>query len=450
MITRRSLLRGLGFASGALPVFRRGIGHAQTATAAPRRFVFLFSAEGTYRRSFFPNVTDTDVPLTSLPALPPTLQPLADLRSKMLLIRGINTRSGDHREAVAQLLTGAKCQSGVPNYAMDVSLDQAIAAQVGRSTRFPSLQFGVQVNDGQGWGRLCYSGPAQPLPPMEDPYAAFDRVFAGGVPSADPAAQTAARKLAARRKSVLDYVAGNLTSLRTSLGADDRPRLDAHLDAIRAAENSLDKAGASASCTGAPMLGAKIDPKAPANYPMVAKLHMDVLAAALICDLTRVATVQWEKGSSPIVYGWLGATGVHHDYAHSLERMTDKMDIMAKITTFHLEQLAYLAKKLQAVPDRDGRSVLDNSLVVHGSDFATGMHMHLDAPFLILGSGGGYFRTGRYVEVGRCEGTYHEDKVVKPGRSHNDLLVSLGNAMGLPIRTFGDPAYCAGPVPGLT
>jgi hypothetical protein len=98
-----------------------------------------------------------------------------------------------------------------------------------------------------------------------------------------------------------------------------------------------------------------------------------------------------------------------------------------------MEQLAYLLGKLDSVKEGDG-TMLDNTVVLLGSEITRGnTHSHMDAPFLVAGGGSGYFKMGRMIDFAGDV-------------PHNNLLVSLLNAMGVNATTFGDPAYCTGPL----
>jgi hypothetical protein len=58
-------------------------------------------------------------------------------------------------------------------------------------------------------------------------------------------------------------------------------------------------------------------------------------------------------------------------------------------------------------------------------------------PFVLAGSAGGHFRTGRYISQAS-------------ETAHNKLLVSLMNAMGIEGDTFGNPDYGTGSIADLT
>src|ERR1019366_8690725 len=125
--------------------------------------------------------------------------------------------------------------AGTPaGFAGGISIDQRIAADVGPNTRFPSLEFGVMVQNSDVWARMIYSGGNQPLPPMEDPVAAFQRIFSGSTLSA---AQTAI--LLQRRQSVLDYAQTSLGGLMTRVSGADQVRVQQHQDSVRQIEKQL-------------------------------------------------------------------------------------------------------------------------------------------------------------------------------------------------------------------
>jgi hypothetical protein len=104
---------------------------------------------------------------------------------------------------------------------------------------------------------------------------------------------------------------------------------------------------------------------------------------------------------------------------------------------WYAEQLAYLLGKLDAVPEGDG-TMLDNTLVVLGSELSKGnSHSHMDAPFILAG-GAGAFAMNRNLDYATGQDV-----------SHNNLLVAILNAMGVQATTFGDPAFCNRPLDEL-
>jgi hypothetical protein len=337
-------------------------------------------------------------------------------------------------------------------WASGISIDQQIARSTGASgTRFRSLELGVRVIDAEVRGRISYLGGNQPVPPMENPYDVFDRIFSGErapggpLPPVDPRAE----RLRQQRASVMDFVRQELNAVRTHVGSDDRARIDAHLESVRDIERRLQLEGGArggaapppgASGCPVPTAGARLDVMAVENMPAVGRLQMDFLAAAFACDLTRVATLQWTHAESNQTFPFIGVTGQHHTMSHAGDGDAAAQENLTKINVFYAEQFRYLLDKLAGYREGD-RTLLDNTVVFWAIEVGKGNnHAHRDLPFLLAGSAGGYFRTGRFID-------YQARGRPQP---HNNLLVSLGNAMGLPEQTFGDPAHCTGPLPDLT
>jgi hypothetical protein len=449
--SRRRTLQLMG-ALGLAPLLEARPARGQTASApGPRRLVVFYTPNGTVGPEWRPKGSETDFTLGRI------LTPLVPFRSKLIVLGGINMALAEsgfgshHTRGIGGLLTGRPILMGsfksagppTAGWASGISIDQHIARAA--TTRFRTLELGVRVTDAEVRGRLSYAGPNQPLPPMDNPYDVFDRLFAGARPPAgsgpvDPAAE----RLRAERRSVLDFVQQELGAVRGAIGADDRIRLDAHLESVRDIERRLGPAGApqpvpAGSCQP-PVATARMDVTATDAMPTVGRLQMDLLAAALACDVTRVATLQWTHAESDQSFPWLGINGLHHAMSHAGDGDAASQASLTQINIWYAQQLAYLLDKLAAIREGD-RSVLDNTVVLWAIEVGKGnVHSHRDLPFLLAGSCGGKLRTGRFVDYLAGGGS---------GQPHNNLLVSLASAMGGADTTFGDPQYCTGPLPGL-
>ena len=133
---------------------------------------------------------------------------------------------------------------------------------------------------------MSYAGARQPVPPEDDPLAAFSRLFGNASP-----------ELREKRRSVLDSVTADYAALDAKLGGADRQRLDAHLTAIREIEKGLDKAPFRPhGICQIPSYDRPADIYADASYDAVGKAQMDLLVMAMACDLTRIASLQWGLG----------------------------------------------------------------------------------------------------------------------------------------------------------
>ena len=184
-------------------------------------------------------------------------------------------------------------------------------------------------------------------------------------------------------------------------------------------------------------------PKVPGNlfandqFPAVGMLQMDLLALALACDLTRVASLQWSRSVSQVRFTWLGINESHHELSHLSDDDTVAQNKLVQINTWYAKQVAYLTGKLAATTDVDGKRLLDSCLILSCNELGKGnAHSRKNAPYVLLGSAGGALSTGRFL-------SYAGDP------PHNNLLTSLLVAMGIPATTFGKDDWCTGPLAGL-
>ncbi len=433
MISRRGLLGAAGALMGTALLPRS----AWADTAPPKRLIIIFSPDGTIYPSWAPTGTETNFTLS------PILQPFAPFKSRMTVLDGINVEAArhgdgdDHMRGMGCMLTGTELLpgsvqggGGTPaGFAGGISIDQRIAASTGMTTTYKSLEFGAYVKSSDVWSRMSYAGSNQPLPPMEDPLKVYQRLYSGGGLSASDLA-----RLLKRRKSVLDGVSGSLTTLEGRVGGADRARVQAHLDSVRQIEQQLVSQG---SACVPPAQGVGLDLNDINNFPAVGRLQLDLMVSAMACDLTRVATMQFARASSDIPFPWLGISDGHHTLSHMGDTDPVSQDKLVKINTFYSSQIAYLLTKMDAVHESNGKTLLDNSLVVCINELSKGnVHAHSPVPVVLFGGARGALKMGRYV------------KYAQPQLCQN-LWVSIANAMDVPLTTFGNPAYCSGALAGL-
>jgi hypothetical protein len=435
-ISRRTILRGAGV-SIALPwleAMEEGAANAQAA-AAPKRAIFMFTPNGYIQERWVPTGTETSFTFAadgSLKALEPHINDIVILDGVSNLAAGSGPGDG-HQRGMGSMLTGTQLLTG-PNkgagLAGGISVDQEIVKALAPPTKVPSLELGVQSRmSGTVWGYSSYKGSNQPLPPENSPAKVFTRLFSdlpdgGGTSTPNPDAL----RIAADRKSVLDSAMQNFRTLNAKLGAADRAKLEQHLETIRDLEGRISKAPGdgvtSAMCA---------KPEAPmeADYATTGKQQMDLLAMAIACDSTRVATFQWSNSfgdARPVP----SITTGHHTLSHDSNKKVE----LAQIDTWYAEQFAYLISKLKAIPEGSG-TALDNTVLLWSNENSKGwIHDHASMPFVMAGRAGGALRTGRFLKfTGRVP--------------HNNLLVSILNLMDVPATTFGNPMNCTGPLTGL-
>lgn len=461
-IRRRAFLRSIGAGVGMLPVLETDFVRA----AEPRkRLVIVYKSNGTVFENFWPAQPG---PLTTLPSITAPLLPYKD---RLLMLGAVDLRAhaedpnyGGYmgHDANIALMTGTKTRSKDGNTAVgSPSVDQVIAdALLARGVALPrkSLELGVLIpaGDDQHY-RISYRGANAANAPQNDPWKLADDLFGGaaGTPSqaAGPSAADELRRK--RRKSVLDLVGRDLERYAKNLGGGDRQKVQAHLDSVREIERQLTTittpTDGGASC-GKPALPAKTgtngwladDVK---NYPALAKAQMDLLAAALCADVTRVATFMLtDCFGTNLVFHWLAQSagaGIvnrnYHDMTHNFPKTDEERGYKVAVETWFMQQYAYLVGLLAGTPEGGG-SVLDQSAVVLVDPMQNGsFHNVMGAPFVIAGSCGGYFKTGRYLKLGEF-GPASWDASYKY-TPHNGVLAALCNAMGVPRETFGDPTY---------
>jgi hypothetical protein len=450
-LSRRMVLRGSG-AAIALPLLDAMLARRATAQElAPRkRFIVFFSPNGVPMTNWAPKGGETDFQLS------PILAPLEPLRQKIIVLRGIDQKAGGagdgHQNGMTGMLTAQVTNGGGfsggcgqgGGWANGISVDQFIANEFAKTvkTKFKSLEFGAVCSTrttGDNWNRMCYAGANQPLPPEENPTAAFNRIF--GDLTANPADLD---KVRLQRKSVLDAVMRQYGFVKRRLGAEDNRRLDKHFEAIREIEVRLQPgatgavpAGGGGTCSKPSIDGAPMDIKNYDNLPVIGKLQMDMLAMALACDLTRVASLQWSSSSGSAMFRFLNVPRSHHDISHDGASNGTSLEYLTKINNWYAQQYAYLAGKLDSVQEPGG-TILDSSLMFWCNELGNGAaHSTADAPYVLAGSAGGYYKTGRFLDF--------------PGNvPHPGLLVSMINAMGIPATTFGRPDWnSGGPIPRI-
>jgi hypothetical protein len=450
-LSRRRLLGGLGALTVSLasPIWRTATAFGKDeSTPAPRRFLGIFSANGTVAREFFPTDTASEAPLT----LGAILAPLAAQRDKLVVLKGVHMNStvedelgvpgankpgGPHMKGPGAMLTGGSLlagsftgSGGPAGWADRISLDQELASRLGQDTRFASLEFGVRVEGQEPLRVISYRGANRPNLTVDDPWQMYERIFADAELSAAELA-----RLRMEQKSVLDFLKDDLARLRARMGSDDRARLEAHLGGIRSIEQRL--AHAATSCS--PLtLPERVDARAMENYPRVGRLQTDLMVLAHACDLTRVSTFMWANADSWQYYPWIGVDEEHHELSHAGDDDIVANDKLVKINAWHAEQVAYVLDQLANTQSAEGKSLLDDTVLLWGNELGAGnTHTYKDIPWL-LATGSKAFATGRYLR-------YDGD-----GQPHNNMLLSLCHAMGLTdLKSFGIPGVCTGLLPGL-
>ncbi len=442
-LQRRTFLRGLGTAM-ALPFMESALPRSLWAagaapTKAPLRMAFLFIPNGAHMPAWTPATEGADF------ALPATLEPLAKLRDKFMVLSGLahdtgfahGDGPGDHARSAATFLTGVHpVKTDGKGIRAGISVDQVAAEQIGKHTRFASLELGIEEGRAAGScdsgyscaysNNISWRSPTAPTGKEVNPRELFDRLFGDGR-AEDKSQSRAKRDL--EQKSILDLVRQDALGLRRRLGTDDARKLDEYLTGVREIESRLENAGDELFVEDR-MARPRGVPK---EYAKHSRLMGDLLTVALQSDLTRVATWMFANEGSDKNYKELDVIEGHHTLSHH-QNIAEKQEKIAKINRYHMEQFAYFLERLNSIPEGDG-TLLDNTLIVYGSGIGDGnAHNHDDLPILLAGGGNvSDVRLNRHIRYA-------------PGTPLMNLYLSMLHTAGVEVDALGDST---GPLEGL-
>jgi len=399
------------------------------ASKAPVRMAFVYVPNGIDMRYWNPDYEG------KLRELPRTLKSMEPFKDDMLLLgnlthnggRALLDGAGDHGRCCGAYLTGVQPRKSFVDIKAGISCDQIVANKIGNQTRFPSLELGLedarQAGDcDSGYScaytnNLAWRSETQPLPPVLDPRAMFERLFGSGA-SLSPEARVRRDKY---RKSILDFVTDDTKKLKSALGPTDNRKMDEYLSSIREIERQIDRAETD---------NRQIEPGmdkpygVPADFAEHFKLMSDMLTIAFQADLTRVASFLVTREGTSRSYREIGIPDGHHPLTHHMNNPAT-MEKVAQINEYHVKQFAAWMEKLKSIKEGDG-NLLDNSMIVYGAGLSDGnRHTHEDLPTMIVGRGGNYLKTGRRV-------------VYRKETPMSNLFLSMMDRMGVPVDHFGD------------
>lgn len=299
---------------------------------------------------------------------------------------------GDHFRSSAVFLTQSHPkQTEGSDVRVGTSLDQMYAQRFGQDTPIPSMQLCIENVDQAGgcaYGYACvytdsisWASPSEPLPVIRDPRVAFEKLFGVGGSTEERAARRRTRR------SILDFVAAEMNSLKASLGADDRGRLERYLEDIREVERRIARIEAR-NTSGEP----RELPEAPAGVPDSFAEHVqlmfDIQALAFAADITRVFSFKMGRDGSSRVYPESGSERPFHPASHhgGGERGVKEFNLINK---YHVAMLPYFLEKLKSIQEGDA-NMLDKTLIIYGSPMGdSNLHNHRRCPLMLLGHANG-------------------------------------------------------------
>jgi Protein of unknown function (DUF1552) len=441
-LSRRRFLRGLGISLGlpfleSIAPLTKAIAApaskvARTHSGGPLRMACLYVPNGVNLAKWKPTGEGTDYQLGE------TMAPLASVKEHFQIFSGFEQRlgwsngdgGGDHARANATILTGARPKKTAgSDIRLGISVDQLAAQYAAQQTRFSSLELscdGVRKSGACDSGYSCayqfnvsWRSETAPVAPESNPRLVFERLFGSGK-GEERQKSFALRQ--SREKSILDFVMEDAKALHRELGRNDQHKVDEYLTGVREIEQRIVKAE---------RFGPLPDPKAespsgvPSDYREHIRLMMDMLVLAFQTDSTRISTFMLAHDGSNRSFREIGVSDGHHNLSHH-QNNAATLEKIGQIDHFYTEQLAYFLAKLRDTKEKDGHSILDNSMILYCSGLSDGnRHAHDNLPVILAGHGGGVLTPGRHVNLG--------DKTPM-----TNLYVRMLNIMGVPTDRFGD------------
>jgi len=434
-ISRRVVLRGAGVAMAlpwleSLNVWGAAAEPSATATATgvvsafPKRFAVMFMGNGINGNHWWAKGQGEEMKLGK------TLEPLEPVKKKINVINGLFNKPavgmGIHPGQTGNLLSGVPIQKGAIIHG-GISMDQVLANRVGQETAQPSLVLACEqpmtgyheTNFSMAYSsHISWQSADSPVPNELYPSLAFDSLFEN--------------RGSLRNQSILDRVKERAEKLSRKVSASDQGKLDEYLTSVREVEkriermrNDKEKAESRANDSGRPLLTMqRPDNGLPEDLREHARLMCDIIALAFQTDKTRIASLLLARDLSSLYYPFLDVREGHHSASHN-----DLSDGYERISRFHLSQLAYLATKLDAMPEGEG-TVLDNCCLMWLSNMWAGWkHDNMKVPVVLVGGLGGALETGRSLDY---------LPAADDNRKLCSLYLSIMDRMGVKLDHFGD------------
>jgi hypothetical protein len=390
----------------------------------PKRFAALFMGNGINAKHWWAKGAGAAMELGK------SLQPMAPLKAKMNFITGLfnkhATGVGIHPGQTGNILSGASLQRGAVLKG-GVSMDQVLANQLGQETVQPSMVLGCEqpitgyheTNFSMAYSsHISWQNATSPVPMEVYPSLAFDSLFDN--------------RGSRRTQSILDRVRDEAARLSRRVSSGDKAKLDEYLTSVREVETRVErmraakgKADQQAHDRGRAVLAmTRPDNGLPEDIREHMRLMCDIIALGFQTDKTRVATLLLCRDLSGLFYPFLDVRTAHHPASHD-----DQSDAYERISRYYCSQLAYLAGRLDAMPEGEG-TVLDHSCLMFISNMWSGSkHDSTKVPVLLAGSLGGTLETGRVLDY-----MNHSDDQ----RKLCSLYLSIMDRMGAKLDRFGD------------
>jgi len=424
-LPRRTFLRS-ALATVSLPLLDAMVpaatALAQTAAVTPPRLGFFYFPHGAVMSGWTPDKVGRDFELK------PLLKPLEKYQSLLTIVS--NTENKRAYGPVHAITPGTWLTGEAPRISHEpfggTTIDQIAALHLGQDTPLPSIEVATETSGAAGAcdraygcsyaGTISFRTPTTPLPMENNPRKLFQAMFGVG----DNAAER--ERLGQQTTSVLDLMVTEASALSKRLGTADRARLDDYLQTVREVERRVQKSVSHD-------LGGLVLPDAPQGIPgsfdAHLKLQLDLILLAYQGNITRIANMMFAAEVSNQTYNHIGVSDAFHPLSHH-QNDPNKMARLMVIQEYHSKVFAGFVDKLAALPDGDNGSMLDNSLLLYGSNMSnSNAHDHWPLPNVLVGRAGGRLKGGQHI--------------MTPGRTPvSNLMLTILDRLGIAQEKFGD------------
>ena len=428
-LPRRTFLRGAGLAMG-LPLLQAMAATARAASVGhPNRMAFVFFPNGAIMPSWTPSGEGKDYQLSD------TLSALQDFQGDFNVITGLaqdmgrahGDGAGDHARCASTYLTGAHpVKTSGENIQVGMSVDQVAASEIGKLTKLPSIELGIERGRNAGncdsgyscaySNNISWKTASTPMAKEVNPRLVFERLFGNGEQASE---ETKRRQF--YRKSILDMVAADAAKLKQQLGKTDQRKMDEYFTSVRELEQRIER-NEKLAATERPEL--ELPRSAPAELADHIRLMYDLQVLAFQTDATRISTFMLGNAGSNRAYKMVNVNEGHHQLSHHRNK-EDLMKKIQRIDRFLAEHFAYFLQKLRDVREGEG-TLLDHCMVMYGSGLSdANRHDHHNLPIVLAGRGGGTITPGRHL-------AYSDETPL------NNLFLSLLDRMDAKVDKLGD------------
>ena len=442
-LSRRNFLKANG-AMLALPFLHSlavGDDKATVAAKPSKKLVIMYIPNGIVRRGFFPGEENAELPgfiggfdadktkeqrrIAHLPGIAPlnltaTMQPLAEHTNDVTLITGLERTYKNGQDVHAQgascyltSLSPAQATAKGITHPNGRTLDQVIGDAVGHATIFNTLEISCNGftagKEPIEFDNISWYGPNKIAPSIRDPQKLYDRLFL----------RDSYRNHVA---DVTDLVLADAKTLSKKLARDDRETMGRFMEMIRDIEVRIEKMS---------KLLASVEVKVPKNEVLprgdYIRLQIDLMLLAFQMGITNVSTfmIGPERWDATLMYeGVFDKPVQHHNMTHN--QKGDGYKDVQKIDIFHMQQYAYLLRRMKELKEFDGSTMLDNSLITYGAGLGDGAtHQFYDLPMIVAGKAQGRIKQGRHIKM-------------KSGTLNSNLWLTVAQLMGLEIESYAD------------